>query len=112
MKRFSFRDASSSEAVQQLVELQVEASAKLRLGSVRLEPGQRVPAEGVSQHPVDEVSLIVKGSLTAACGGEVCELSAGEVSLIPAGEPHWAVAGGEGAEIFWLWFGAARDFDD
>jgi quercetin dioxygenase-like cupin family protein len=112
MKRFPFHDASSPEAVQRLVELHTATRAALQVGSVRLEPGQRVPDEGASQHPVDEVSLVVKGSLTATSGGESCVLRAGEVSLIPAGEPHWAVAGEEGAEIFWLHFGAARTFDE
>jgi quercetin dioxygenase-like cupin family protein len=112
MKRFPFRDALHSAAVQRLLELRVGVHAALQVGSVRLEPGQRVPDEGTSQHPVDEVSLVVKGSLTATSGGETCELVAGDVSLIPAGEPHWAVAGDEGAEIFWLHFGAESAFDD
>lgn len=76
-----------------------------RAGSVRLAPGQRVPAEGTSVHAADEVSYIVAGSLTGVCGGEPFATVAGEVSVIAAGEEHWAVAGPDGAEIFWCWYG-------
>lgn len=94
-------------AVQHLLELHTQGRAALQVGSVRLAAGERVPSEGTSQHPVDEISLIVRGSLRAESAGEQVQLTAGEVTLIPAGEAHWAVAGEEGAEIFWLWFGPA-----
>ncbi len=72
---------------------------------MRLAPGQRVPAEGVSIHAADEVSYVVAGSLSGVCAGEEFRTVAGEISLIPAGEEHWAVAGPAGAEIFWCWYG-------
>ena len=92
-------------AVQTLLELAGAPHAGLRVGSVKLQPNERVPAEGLSQHPVDEVSLIIKGSLTGESGGETFAVGACDVTLIPAGEPHWAVAGPDGAEILWMWFG-------
>jgi quercetin dioxygenase-like cupin family protein len=73
---------------------------------VTLAPGQRVPAEGWSAHAADELSLIVSGSLTGVSGEAPFAVGSGDVTLIPAGEAHWAVAGPDGAEIFWVWFGA------
>jgi quercetin dioxygenase-like cupin family protein len=112
MRRFTSDDRSrGDEPVRVLLDLLPRDAAALRAGTVRLSPGQRVPAEGLSRHAVDELALIVAGSLQAESGGEAADLGAGEVTLIPAGEPHWARAGEEGAEIFWVWFGdvAAED---
>lgn len=100
--------ASSSEgapAVHTLLELASREAAGLRVGSVRLAPGQRVPAEGESVHGVAELSLIVTGTLHGESGGTPFAIGAGEVTLIPQGEPHWAVAGPDGADILWVWFG-------
>jgi len=104
MRRTPFR-SDADDPVQTLLDLPFRRGAALRAGSVRLSPGQRVPAEGLSRHGVDEVSLITAGSLRGESGDEAFEAAAGEVTWIPAGEAHWAVAGDEGAEIFWIWFG-------
>jgi quercetin dioxygenase-like cupin family protein len=112
MQRFMRDDGSHEDApVRVLLDLLPRDGAALRAGTVRLSPGQRVPGEGLSRHAVDELALIVAGSLRAESGGEAADLGAGEVTLIPAGEPHWARAGDHGAEIFWVWFGdvAAED---
>ena len=106
MRRLPFLDDDPAEGpVRTLFDLAPRDAAALRAGSVRLAPGQRVPAEGTSQHGVDEVSLIVSGSLRGRSGDEAFTIGAGDVTLIPAGEAHWAVAGEDGAEIFWVWFG-------
>lgn len=99
-------DDPTSLGVATLLDLGGGTGPALRVGSVRLAPGQRVPADGVSVHAADEVSYIVAGTLRGVCGGEAFSTVAGEVSLIPAGEEHWAVAGPDGAEIFWCWYGA------
>ena len=99
-----FNDAADL-GVTTLLDLDRGSGSAFRAGSVRLAPGQRVPAEGWSVHMADEVSYIVAGSLTGVCGGEAFATVAGEISLIPAGEEHWAVAGSDGAEIFWCWYG-------
>lgn len=96
---------TSSVGVTTLLDLGQPPAPRFRAGSVRLAPGQRVPAEGVSRHAADEVSYVATGSLSGVCGGEEFATAAGEVSLIPAGEEHWAVAGPDGAEIFWCWYG-------
>lgn len=91
--------------VRSLLDLAARDGAALRAGSVTLAPGQRVPAEGWSAHTAEELSLITAGSLSGVAGDDAFEVAAGEVTLIPAGEAHWAVAGPEGAEVFWVWFG-------
>src|SRR5690606_15495289 len=105
MRLFPLFNDAEALGVQTLLDLGPTRGALLRVGSVRLAPGQRVPDEGVSVHSADEVSYIVSGSLSGVCGGEEFEKVAGEVSLIPAGEEHWAEAGPNGAEIFWCWYG-------
>ena len=105
MRRLPLFPESSEEPVQTLLELAPREAAALRAGSVRLAPHQRVPIEGLSVHEADELSLIVSGSLSGVSGDVPFEVGAGDVTLIPAGEEHWAVAGDGGAEIFWCWFG-------
>lgn len=106
MRRLKLSSEESAEGpVRTLFDLAPRDGAALRVGAVRLQPGQRVPDEGTSRHGVDEASLIVSGSLSGQSGGEAFTIAAGDVTLIPAGEAHWAVAGHEGAEIFWAWFG-------
>lgn len=106
MRRLPLFPPSSDDApVRTLLDLAPRGGAALRAGSVRLAPGQRVPGEGLSRHGVSELSLIVSGSLRGESGGEPFRLAAGDVTLIPEGEEHWAVAGPEGTEIFWVWFG-------
>jgi quercetin dioxygenase-like cupin family protein len=105
MRLLPLFDDPTGLGVRTLLDLGERSGPAFRAGSVRLAPGQRVPAEGTSVHAADEVSFIVAGSLSGVCGGLGFETVAGEVSLIPAGEEHWAVAGPDGAEIFWCWYG-------
>lgn len=121
MRRFALPDTGTPESapadpteaspVRTLLDLPSQHRAALRVGHVRLAPGQRVPAEGTSRHAVEEVSLIVAGSLEGTSGDETFVVEAGEVTWIPAGENHVAVAGSEGAEIFWVWFGDVASED-
>lgn len=106
MRRLRLSSDDPTEGpVRTLFDLAPRDGAALRVGAVRLQPGQRVPDEGTSRHGVDEAALIVSGSLRGESGGEAFAIAAGDVTLIPAGEAHWAVAGDDGAEIFWAWFG-------
>lgn len=105
MRLFPLFEDPTDVGVTTLLDLGRRPGPAFRAGSVRLAAGQRVPGEGVSVHAADEVSYIVAGSLSGVCGGQEFSTAAGEVSLIPAGEEHWAVAGPDGAEIFWCWYG-------
>jgi quercetin dioxygenase-like cupin family protein len=74
----------------------------LKIGSVRFEPGQRLPVEGTGSHLEDELSYIIAGSLEGESGGEAFSIGGGHLTLIPAGEEHWAVAGPEGADLIYV----------
>ena len=60
-------------------------------GILEFAAGTRLPSEGFSAHEQDEVSFIVSGKLEAVSGGQPATLKAGDISFIPAGEPHWAL---------------------
>lgn len=109
MRLYQLIGEAAEGGVATLLELGVASGPRFRAGSVRLAPGQRVPAEGLSAHTAEEVSYVVAGSLSGECGGRPFTTVAGEVSHIPAGEEHWAVAGPEGAVVFWCWYGDLGD---
>ncbi|HMC71609.1 MAG TPA: cupin domain-containing protein [Mycobacteriales bacterium] len=52
---------------------------------VDAEPGR---GPGLHTHPYDEVLIIQEGRATATVGDETVEVGAGDIVLIPAGEPH------------------------
>lgn len=60
------------------------------VGALEFAAGTRLPAEGVSKHEEDELAFILEGELRAVSGGQAFSLRAGDVTLIPAGEEHWA----------------------
>lgn len=67
-----------------------------RFGIVTIPPKARIPFSGTSVHEEDEYSIVIKGSILAGTGGgKKFRLSAGDASLIPAGEAHWAYNDGE-----------------
>ena len=60
------------------------------VGTLFFPSGTRLPESGSSVHAQDEISFILSGVLEAESGGERATLRAGDVTLIPAGEHHWA----------------------
>jgi quercetin dioxygenase-like cupin family protein len=62
----------------------------VKVGTVTVYPGERVPITGVSNHEENEYSVIVKGTLLTEINGEQCRVSAGQATFIPAGEKHIA----------------------
>ena len=52
---------------------------------VDAEPGR---GPGLHTHQYDEVLIIQEGRATATVGDETVEVGAGDIVLIPAGEPH------------------------
>ena len=69
------------------------------LAKIALKKGCVVP---MHQHPNEQISLIVSGSLEFVIGGVSKTLQAGEILVIPANLPHSAIAHEdmEGLDIF------------
>ena len=63
---------------------------KAHVGRLTFRAGERLPAEGTSVHDQHEVTFILAGTLQAHSGGRDYTLTAGDVTLIPAGEHHHA----------------------
>jgi|SRR5699024_10848809 len=69
--------------------------ARTKFGMVTIPPGARVPIEGMGAHDGDEYSIILKGSINTNSGGKEYQVSAGQATLIPKGEEHYAFNNGE-----------------
>jgi len=106
MRVYKVSFPSSGELVSSLVALPELPSAALRVGVARIPVGVRVPDEGYSSHRAHELSLLLRGVLQVESGGQKHLVQAGELTLIPAGEAHSALAvGKEDVELLWIWFG-------
>jgi len=72
---------------------------KAMLARVCLKQGCVVPTH---DHPNEQISLIVSGSLEFVLDGQSVIVRAGEILIIPAGVPHSAIAHEdmEGLDIF------------
>ncbi|MDI7740386.1 cupin domain-containing protein [Lysinibacillus fusiformis] len=67
----------------------------VRFGIATIQPGERLPKEGLTSHEENEFSYIMKGTLNGESGGIPYSIQAGEASIIPAGEQHWCVNEGD-----------------
>ncbi len=63
-----------------------EASATLRLNEVTFRNGAR---NKLHTHTADQVLLITAGEGIVATEHEECEVAAGDLAFVPAGERHW-----------------------
>jgi quercetin dioxygenase-like cupin family protein len=54
---------------------------------------------GQHQHPNEQVGIILKGALRFNIGSESRDLHVGDTYVIPAGVPHDAIAGPQGAVV-------------
>ncbi|MBG9447312.1 MULTISPECIES: cupin domain-containing protein [Bacillaceae] len=78
----------------------------LKVGTVVIPPGKRVPLTGVSNHSENEYSIIVKGSIVTETNGKTYRVSSGEATYIPAGQEHIAYNDSEeDCEIVWVLVG-------
>lgn len=92
----------SNEQMQKLFENR-DTYSNFTFGYVSINPGERVPKEGVSAHSEDEYSFIISGQLTGESGGENFEVEASNATFIPAGEEHWAMNNSdEECKIIWV----------
>ncbi|MCD2204564.1 cupin domain-containing protein [Halobacterium sp. KA-6] len=60
-------------------------------GSYVIQPGERVPENGWTSHEGDELSVILEGEVTLVTRGAEYTVSAGTVSVIPAGTDHYSI---------------------
>lgn len=78
----------------------------LKVGTVVIPPGKRVPLTGVSNHKENEYSIIVKGSIVTETKGRTYRVSSGDATFIPAGQEHIAYNDSdEACEIVWVLVG-------
>ncbi|MFB7142312.1 MULTISPECIES: cupin domain-containing protein [unclassified Bacillus (in: firmicutes)] len=76
---------------------------KTQFGTVLVPPKARIPISGFGSHNQDEYSIVIKGSIYTESAGESFHLTAGDATLIPAGEEHWAINDSdEDCEIVWV----------
>lgn len=101
MKKIPHRVTGPGPTMQLLEFVRGEVGSVV-FGSARFEAGQRLPATGTGSHTGDEVSYIISGSLSGESGGVAFEIGAGDLTIIPAGEEHWAVAGPEPVELIYV----------
>ncbi len=69
----------------------------MTVAMARLGPNTRIPGHVHSTH--DEVAHVVSGSCTFRLGADLIKFQPGSVVLIPAGVPHGARAGAQGAVV-------------
>lgn len=80
-----------------------DKGGRAKFGVVTIPPQSRIPLNGTGSHDEDEYSIVVKGSILTGIGDEKYRLTAGDASLIPAGEAHWAYNDtDEECEIVWV----------
>jgi quercetin dioxygenase-like cupin family protein len=101
MKKIPFR-VPGPEPTLKLLDFTRGQVGSVIIGSARFEAGQRLPAEGFSQHSGDEVSYIISGQLSGESGGVPFSIAGGDLTIIPADELHWAVAGDEPVELIYV----------
>jgi len=94
----------SDFALESLLRLAASDRASLEIGIVEIPQDYRHPTEGASIHEQDEISLILSGRLEIECNERTTTLEAGDVVVIPAGEPH-ASRSLEDARIYFALFG-------
>lgn len=85
-----------------LLPFDVISGGRTRFGMVSIPPKGRIPLKGVAPHDEDEYSILVKGKMITTIGDQEFLLSAGDSTLIPAGEAHAVYNPGE-EECLLIW---------
>lgn len=86
---------------------QEKHGGKTTFGVVTIPPQARIPLSGAKGHPGNEYSIVTKGSILVGTVDTQYRMTAGDASLIPDGEEHWAYNDGEeDCEIVWALVGA------
>jgi quercetin dioxygenase-like cupin family protein len=97
---------SNAEVPLKTVFSQKAFTGDLKVGTVVIPPGKRVPLTGVSNHKENEYSIIVRGSIVTETKGKTYRVSSGDATFIPAGQEHIAYNDSEeDCEIIWVLVG-------
>jgi quercetin dioxygenase-like cupin family protein len=77
----------------------------LTTGTTRFEPDTAIP---LHTHNVEETVMLLEGEATVVVGDKTYELSAGDVTWVPADVPHFFKNRGSGPmRIYWVYLGQA-----
>jgi quercetin dioxygenase-like cupin family protein len=79
-------------AIDAVGEMNSLGNAKLQWGVATFPPGQRHPAEGMSQHAGIEISLILEGAFSIETESGTRRIGADSIVTIPAGQAHATTA--------------------
>ncbi|MCC6192718.1 MAG: cupin domain-containing protein [Anaerolineales bacterium] len=81
---------------------------QLTLSHVTLQPNAVVPRH---QHPEEQASIVLSGTLAMTIGPEMRLMMAGDSYLIPGGVEHGGRAGPEGASLVDVFTPARADYE-
>ena len=61
-----------------------------QVGSYVIEPGERVPQDGTTNHDGDEISVILSGEIDLVVEDDRRSVGPESLTVIPAGTPHYS----------------------
>jgi len=73
------------------LELFESSNPDAEAGSYVIQPSERVPEEGWTSHEGDELSVILEGEVILVTRSDEYTVSAGTLSVIPAGVDHYSL---------------------
>ncbi|MGX4685753.1 cupin domain-containing protein [Vagococcus sp. JNUCC 83] len=81
-----------------------QKNKRVKMGLIRLQPGEKIPDEGYSRHEQDEFSYVLKGEChTILEDGQDILALPGDAQLIEANEGHINYnSSNEVAEVVWM----------
>lgn len=82
---------------------------RMTLSQVTLQPNAAVPSH---QHPAEQATIVMSGSLTMRIGAETRQVFAGDCYLIPGGVEHSGIAGPDGACLVDVFTPVREDYQD
>jgi len=72
-----------------------------------LEPGSRIP---LHKHSHEQISYVVRGSLTMTVGGETRTMPEGDIAVVPANVEHGAEVGDQPTFALDAWYPVRDDY--
>lgn len=85
-----------------MIDLDLPAGTRVRLGRIVFRAGERAPPEGVSQHEQAEYSYLISGCIKVTSGGQTAEARTGDFISIPPGESHFTEVAADSSVVYLL----------